>query len=102
MDREASGPGKGNIREEKRGEYPEMASTHYHAVAILMLSLEDNLGIPPKKYTPSNITKKIKLVKKYKENVSFRILMYGSTRDFPIEEYEKLFREWKLYVNNLS
>ncbi|CAG8551749.1 5587_t:CDS:2, partial [Racocetra persica] len=75
----AGGSGKGNIKEEKRGEYPEMVFTFWSAVAVLMISLEKTLGIPVKKYNENQKHFELETLpmKEYQENESLKNLLQG-------------------------
>ncbi|KLL04600.1 MAG: hypothetical protein MRERV_16c003 [Mycoplasmataceae bacterium RV_VA103A] len=101
VDREAGGSGKGNIKEEKRGEYPEIVS-QYHSFVVLMISLEKTIGIPIKTHNNLNQSEIVKM-EEYREGKSFAELRknwekgYFKPGVYPEldAEFEKLFREWK-------
>ncbi|CAG8801470.1 11564_t:CDS:1, partial [Racocetra fulgida] len=71
VDREAGKLGKGNIKEEKGGEYPLLANKQKYAISALMISLENTLGISHEFY---NIEGErfyaIKPMKEYQEGKS--------------------------------
>lgn len=116
VDINEKGSGKGNIKANKRNEYPNISGADYNGICFLMNGLEFRLEKAPIDYTGNNYQNQHKEpLLPYDDNKTFFQLANGQGNSFKcgyafslsshqnfLNDYEKLLKDWRNSTSKIN